>query len=779
LPEANSVTTVTRTWWRAQTFLAKGPAYAITYGRWQFRQRWQALSDRLTPAWPDDAALLDAVDLRREELRAVERAARQRDRGAARQALVDHFTHRTRPVFHFGLADKAAIVSAVGDEQRAATLRAADDVCRHVFQFRHLGPVQFGAEIEWDACPQANVDWMWDLNRHAYFNTLGRAYWYTGDQRYAEEFVRLLLDWIRRNPPRASAPNWKSVLELAARLSNWMWAYHFFRHADAFTADAHLAFLTGLLVLARHLFARMEYHATNNHLFLEAKALAMCGVLFPEFKEAARWRETGLRVLWRQVTQQVCADGVHAERSTLYHRAVTSELLELAVLLDNNGLSVPDAVVDRLTQMIDFDVNVTKPDGTIPLLGDSSLADTYVRFSGRHARAVLFDRLRLDGDAPHEETTWLLARHTTQPQPQADRGDRVLASKPFADGGYFVMRGGEGSQSLYLVFDCGPFGHRPVPNHGHADALSFDLYAYGRTLITDCGAYSYYLGEQWRNYFRGTRAHNTIAVDGQDQSLLVGARHVYRMARAGLHRWVSNADFDFVDGAHDGYRRLAQPVTHRRCILFVKPEYWIVFDVLTGEGIHTLAQHFHLMPWAVPHVDSDSGTVRADDGDGSPALTLAPTTPSLHVDAVAGATDPIQGWVSFYSGEKVAAPVVTYRRTVQLPVVWCTVLYPHPPGRFERVRVGDFPVRADDGDTSRVKGVRVETGEHVDTCIVDVRARPARTTFAGGESDAPLVYVRTRKSDASVVKTARLDATRTVLEVEHCADIWPCVNISK
>jgi len=176
-----------------------------------------------------------------------------------------------------------------------------------------------------------------------------------------------------------------------------------------------LIFLKGLLTLARHLAARMEYHAANNHLFLEAKALAFCGVLFPEFKEATQWRETGLQVLWEQVDKQVCSDGVHAERSALYHRAVTSELLEMVVLLDNNDLPVPKRVINRLDKMIEFDLHITKPDGTIPLLGDSALIDNYARFSGRCEQATLLDRLKLTGSDPDEERVWLLARKGSSP----------------------------------------------------------------------------------------------------------------------------------------------------------------------------------------------------------------------------------------------------------------------------------------------------------------------------------------------------------------------------
>jgi hypothetical protein len=253
-------------------------------------------------------------------------------------------------------------------------------------------------------------------------------------------------------------------------------------------------------------------------------------------------------------------------------------------------------------------------------------------------------------------------------------------------------------------------------------------------------------------------------VDGQDQSILMGTRHVYRAAQATLHEWVSNAVFDFVSGSHDGYCRLADPVTHWRSILFVKPEYWIVFDLLAGHGVHTLEQYFHLAPGAVPRADHRTGSVYVDQ-HGSPAITLAPMdAASLRVDVVSGATDPVQGWVSFYSGEKLAAPVVTYQQTVQLPALFGTVLYPHPPGSACAVQAHNLPVRVDGGSANpmMISGVTVETPDYVDMCVVSHGDAPAWKIFAGVESDARIIYLRRRNSDGAVVRTATEPTTATL-----------------
>jgi hypothetical protein len=245
-------------------------------------------------------------------------------------------------------------------------------------------------------------------------------------------------------------------------------------------------------------------------------------------------------------------------------------------------------------------------------------------------------------------------------------------------------------------------------------------------------------------------------VDGKDQSILLGAGRVYRMARATLHQWESNAQFDFVDGSHDGYCRLADPVIHRRKIFFLKPEYWIVVDLLTGQpGRHRIEQYFHLMPWAVPIVDRETKAVCVER-NGAPVMTIGPAgAQSLQAEVITGATDPIQGWVSFFSGEKVTAPVIRYRRDVQVPTGLVTVVYPHPAKGKDEVHVTALEVTTSYGKRladTQVTGVLVETAACIDTCVIAHDGAPPWKAFAGCESDGDLVYLRRRKSDGAIIR---------------------------
>ncbi len=731
-------------------FAAKGPGYHYVYGRWRLSNWLQKVAARSFDL--DNITFLTEVDLEKSGSIRLKKAAVKGDADSALADLTAYFRARTRPTFFFSWEDEQELISLIRNDWREATIHAADEVCQNIFRFRRVDPVKFENGIDWAHRPQGNIDWTWDLNRHTYFETLGRAYRYTGEERYGQKFRMLLLDWLAKNPAGVNQPNWTSVFEVAFRINTWLWAFYYFQTAAAFDDEVCLAFLKGLLTHGLYLDAHLEMHAQNNHLLLEAKSLAMLGLLFPEFKAAARWRQRGLKILYQQIEAQICPDGVHGERAIHYHRVIAGELLELLVLLENNQVPVPPEIIEAFSRMIEFELWITKPSGMIPLLGDSALEDTHLRFSAVKGGPVFLCRDDLKSVAPplDEASIWLLAPKRVKLYQDSPATTVCLNSRPFPEGGYFVMRHGQGAEAAYLAFDCGPFGYQLVPGHGHADALNFELYACGQTLVVDPGIYSTHLGDNWRNFFRGSRAHNTVVVDGQDQSTLVDIWRVYRPAQTTLHQWFSSEHFDFVDGSHNGYERFSEPITHRRQVFFVKPEYWVIIDWLTGRGKHHFDLYFHLMPDIDTQLDLESGILRTVNEFES-GLIIAPlATSGLQIDIITGATEPIQGWVSFFSGEKLPAPTLRYRQEAVAPVQFCTVLYPYPAGRNTSVTVSPLDVKINGQlpvAESGLTGLQIETETHLDYLIVTQAPGKGRKVFAKYETDARIIYVRHRKKE--------------------------------
>jgi uncharacterized heparinase superfamily protein len=739
---------------RGLAFLDKGPRYARTFFAWYASQQVRRLG--LGRTWlANGSTFWSKLNLNQPPLAQVAAAVQAGNEQAAPQALLDYFRHRKEPAFFFGWEERTQLLDLIAPQAQAATVDVADQVAQRTFCLRGQPPITFDERVDWTYCPAGNIDWMWDLNRHFYFVTLGQAFWYTSDTRYAGTWAELLADWIAHNPADERQPNWRSPLEVAYRLNAWLWAYHLFVRADALDASTHLLVLRGLWTHGAYLNACLEYHVPNNHLLLESKALAMCGLLFPEFRNARAWVERGLSTLWRQVRQQVWPDGVHAEQASMYHQIIASELLELLILLENNGMAAPVDIVKTFARMLDFERAMTKPDGQIPLIGDSAQGDSYLRFSAPNGGAALLNCAERAAVPLDEATTWLLGPERVRRQSALPCDSGTVTSQAFPAGGYFIMRHGSDREAAYLIFDCGPFGHPPAPGHGHADALSFELYAGGRTLIVDPGVYSYHLGADWRNYFRSTAAHNTLTVDGFDQSVLLGAWQVSQTARTTLHEWVSNTAFDFVDGAHDGYARLPEPIMHRRQIFFVRPDYWILMDQLDGRGQHRFDLYFHLLPETQVVLDSASGIAQIAH-DGKADLIIYPLKDAdSRVEIITGSPQPIQGWVSRYSGEKLPAPVLRYTRITTAPAQFNTVLCPGSQASATPITAMQLAV-FDEGGRALPKhtatGLVIEGAGWVDYFVADRRAPTSPKIFGHYTTDAELTYLRCRSADRVPLK---------------------------
>jgi hypothetical protein len=236
--------------------------------------------------------------------------------------------------------------------------------------------------------------------------------------------------------------------------------------------------------------------------------------------------------------------------------------------------------------------------------------------------------------------------------------------------------------------------------------------------------------------------------------LLLGLWHVVRPAQTTLHEWVTAQHFDFVDGSHDGYTHLRHPITHRRQIFFAKPDYWIVLDLLGGQGRHRYDLFFHLVPDARVLLDPISGMAQVAHHTGTDLLICPIHSGECEVEIVAGRLDPIQGWLSPYSGEKTPAPTLRYTKVAPAPTQFGTILYPCQQTGDIVLKVLPLAVVGEEkGLRDRdVTGLKIEIGPWVDYFVIDHRECPSLKTFEGYVADGRLVYLRQRSRDGVLVK---------------------------
>jgi uncharacterized heparinase superfamily protein len=397
--------------------------------------------------------------------------------------------------------------------------------------------------------------WRYQLHYFDYLVALALVAKATGKYDIAAPGWSLVNDWLRANPP-GSRPGWEPY-PTSIRLVNWAMAWAI--NPDAVEAlDGGAARLADALAAqARFLERHVEFHIGGNHLIKNARALLVAGDLF-NGPEAMHWRQTGRALLAREVPKQVLSDGGHYERSPLYQTEVLDDLLD-CMEIDGSKATTPDVLI----KMARWLKTMSHQDGGLALFNDT------IAFPDPPPHAVLAYCARVTGRDPR----------------QASAADHLVSLEP---SGYYVISSDEGR----LIVDCGEIGPPELAAHAHADALSFEFAWKGRRVVVDTGVADYERGPA-RSYVRSSRAHNTVVVDGADQSEVWAAHRAGRRARplgASLERIARGARFA---GAHSGYVRLG--IVHCRHIVVIGP-LWVVIDELIGRGEHQYASFVHLHP---------------------------------------------------------------------------------------------------------------------------------------------------------------------------------------
>ncbi|HEY7792302.1 MAG TPA: alginate lyase family protein [Vicinamibacterales bacterium] len=692
------------------------------------RQQASKWLDRATATGPDARIRPLATDDLSPEAQTIagrHGAIRQRLSSAQLNALLDQF--RRQPPSHFFEGaletDTPDLIARLLPEARSAVLDAADQLRRRQFDLLGYRGLSFGSPIDWHLDPVSGTriplrHWtrlnpletevagdskvVWELNRHQWLVRLAQAYRFTQDESYAEVCARTLSEWIDANPPGLGI-NWTSSLEMAFRLIAWAWTLVLIRRSRALTPELFGRLLVSVRQQASHVARYLSfYFSPNTHLTGEALGLFYAGIAFPQLRQAPRWRALGARILIEESDRQVLPDGVYFEQSTGYQRYTLEFYLHLLMLADRAGVQIPASVEDRVNRMLDFLLAVRRPDGSIPAMGDwddGQLLPLGVRAADDYrgvfsTAAVVLGRsdCAWAGEGPTIESLWLAGRSGLDrlrrlvPAPPATSSPRI-----FPDGGYVVMRTGWGRGAHHLIFDVGPLGCPVTSGHGHADLLSIQCSAFGEPFIVDPGTGCYTADAARRAYFRGTSAHSTVAIDDVGQAVPDGPFTWHQRPRARLTGATSGKGIELVEGLHEGYHRLGEPVTHRRRIAFVRSRYWVVIDDLLGHERHAIDVRFQFARLPV-ELDSDRVWARARGQTGRALLVRSFSAAPLVAAVLQGQTDPLAGWVSTGYGRWVPAPVLIYSTTTELPCRIVTLIWPaehvrEPPPRV-LARVG-------------------------------------------------------------------------------------------
>lgn len=557
-------------------------------------------------------------------------------------------------------------------------------------------PLRFGKTIDYsDKFLVGEIKYLWEPNRHLEMVTLAQAWRISGDVRYAAAARELLESWFEQCPYPLGA-NWSSALEVAVRLVNWSVTWHLLGGDDSplFLGEEGKAFRARWLdAVFRHghfISGHLSRHSSaNNHLFGELMGLFIAGVTWPLWPEAARWRESARRELEEQALLQNTPDGVNREQAFYYHHEVADMMLLVWRYGEANDIAFSMAFRERLEAMLGFIASVMDVAGHMPMVGDADDA-VMVRFSQASrfcpyrallaTGAVVFSRTEFASKAGRfdDKSRWLLgdaAAHRFEETLQRE-AERPLR-REFPEGGCFVLgRDLDTPAEIRLVADAGPLGYLGIAAHGHADALSFTLGVAGHEFLVDPGTYTYQGDSPWRQYFRGTAAHNTVRIDGKDQSVSGGTFMWIHKAQVRNVEFRSDDDADVLIAEHDGYLRLTQPLLHRRRIHLHKSERTVVVtDELTGPGSHEAEWFWHLAETCQVRAKDDC--VIAESAGYRVEIRFSGSPPEVVV--LRGQNDPMGGWISRRYQKKQVSSTVIFRSRTQGTARYVTEFVIHGP----------------------------------------------------------------------------------------------------
>jgi len=567
----------------------------------------------------------------------------------------------------------------------------AERICCHHFDLLGYDDLGYGTEIDWHldrvhnkrspSKPWFKIHYLdfaevgdskitWELNRHQHWVTLAKAYRLTGDEKFANEIFSQWKHWHRANPYPIGI-NWASSLEVAFRSLSWLWVCYLLEGSPVQPQGFRTEWLRALGVNARHIERHLStYFSPNTHLLGEAVGLFFVGTLCPELRDAKRWAQRGWQIVLQAAEQQIRSDGLHFEQSTYYHVYALDFFLHARILASSNHIPVPPEFDGALEKMLDA-LCVLSRAGDPPQLGDDDGGRVFDPRRNRSEHmldplatgAVLFRRgdFKRVAHGFREEAIWLLGEQGAAEFDHIPPQEPEKHSFGFESSGLYAMYNREGREQW--VIDAGPQGAMSS-GHGHADALSVTANAGGRPLLIDPGSFVYVGSKAERNTFRGTRAHNTLQVDGLDQAEPNGPFGWGKLPDVKAEKWITGRHFDLFVGSHDGYCRSGSRIIHRRHVFSLKSKFWLVRDVVLGAGEHRLDLSWHLAP-GLSMRESSPNTFVDDAGRGLRIFT---------VDGHGWSQQLEQGWCAPAYGRKNPASVLRFSTVRKLPAEFVTLL---------------------------------------------------------------------------------------------------------
>lgn len=635
--------------------------------------------------------LLDIINFQYPGLEDAATFEKVGERNKAVHAIAEHFRNRKKPAYLFD-RETARFISD------ASIIEDAEKTMDHyIFGYQFEGP------IKWDFNPTLETskdnEWTWSLWRHIYWQPLARAYAITGDERYVKEFATQLKSFYESCPAAAHIASeeeiktpfpgqpWRNI-ETAIRIyTTWLPCMEIFRKSPNFDDELWSVFLSSVHDHATFLLGHYTNHCrSSNWLTMECGALLQMGVMFPEMKDAKLWREEGYRRVMYEILYSFDQDGVHMERTPIYHMVASLSFLQAVRLLQLNGYYVPSYAMARLEKSAEFLQKIMKPDFSTPMIGDADRNDLLTRrcdtsiYEGMNLTFFPDDLnemrsyFRMMGELTGREDFRFLATGGKSGQAPSEN-DAFLS-----DAGIYAMRTGFAENSDYVLLQMVKLERGEKSSHSHNDTAHLEVMLGGEDIVIDCGRFIYNtsIWKDWRHYFTSAVAHNTLYVDDHVMGDFPGVGRV-RGVRGIVHEFTSLPDKKIIDVSHNGYVYMEDPVFHRRQVVMLPGVGFVaVCDYISslGKQDHDLRLYWN---FARPTVVMDGKDVLYTTDRGV-EYRLSCTAYDGELDCawhgvlLTGSEDPKGGWASFGYPVRVPTSQFSFRKVGKANSIVITVI---------------------------------------------------------------------------------------------------------
>ena len=608
--------------------------------------------------------------------------------GLSGKDLIRHFAQRKKPVYLFD-ADEA---SGLKDSE---ILADAQKVLDHdIFGHRFNGP------IDWMFNPTTETsrdnEWSWSLFRTIYWQPLARAYALTKDEKYTKEFLSELHSFREAWPadefikdttfvPKQPFPGtaWRTI-ETGIRIyTTWLPAFEIFRTSPLWTEDDLAAFLMGIRDHALFLMGHYSNHdRSSNWLSMETSALLQIAIMFPEFSESQQWFDTAYGRVMHEIRYCFSDNGVHMEKTPIYHMVASIAFAQAIVLCDKNGIKVPDYAWEVIRRSAKYVCSLFKPDLSTPMIGDADRDDLTTRradtslYEGMNLsffpddlnelRAYMNWMYRLFGDSEFRYFGTLR---------REGKAPSELDYK-YSEEGVYVMRTGWDGKADYLCSHSSQLERGERSTHSHNDSMHAEITLCGEDVLVDSGRYIYRssVWKDWRAYFVSSLAHNTLYVDDHEMGAIPGVDRV-RGVRCLCHFFGEKEGLKIIDLEHNGYAYLSDPVFHRRKLILVPGSVAVLIDYV--DGLCRANHDFRLMyNFNTPDVNLDGKHVAYVSRHGKKFVVDFSSDVEFSSGLLCGSENPKGGWISY--GYPVREPVgqVTMAYSGKAPFTALTVIRP-------------------------------------------------------------------------------------------------------